>query len=517
MLRISKNIFKIDNILKNEEKALRELDSIQVDDITLKILSLYKNLLKKQRETINHLEGFKEREINAFNIGDAISDGIFVTDNRGIVKAINKGYTEITGIQESDVLGQHVQVLLDKGFFNNAVSLQVLKEKKKITSLATINNNNKKVLITGNPSFDENGEINQVLTVMRDLTELVRLRNNLEEMERKNEKYLNEINYLKDKYKKDENIIGENKDIKKLKEVISFIAKTDTTVLITGETGCGKEVFAKEVHNKSNRENQPYVKINCAAIPESLIESELFGYEKGAFTGALNKNKLGLFEVANGGTILLDEIGEMPLNLQSKLLRVIQEKEIMRIGANKSIKLDVRIVAATNQNLNELIKNGKFREDLFYRLSVVPIKIPPLRERKDDISILAYRFLEKFNIRYGKDKGFANHAIQALECYNWPGNVRELENVIERLIVIDDNSYITYEDIAIVIGKDKIKSNLINNNLTLKEAVNRLEREMIENALKEFGSTYKAANVLGVTQPTVFRKAKALGVKLTNT
>ena len=492
------------------------MEYIQVDNITLKILNSYKNLLEKQTETINHLEKFKEREINAFNIGDAISDGIFVTDNKGIVQAINKGYTEITGIEESDVVGEHMQALLDKGLFNNAVSLQVLKEKKKITSLATIKNNNKKVLITGNPSFDKNGEINQVLTVMRDLTELVRLRNNLEEMERKNEKYLNEINYLKNKYKKDENIIGENKDIKKLKEVISFIAKTDTTVLITGETGCGKEVFAKEVYNNSNRKNQPYVKINCAAIPENLIESELFGYEKGAFTGALNKNKLGLFEVANGGTILLDEIGEMPLNLQSKLLRVIQEKEIMRIGGNRSIKLDVRIIAATNQNLSELIEKGKFREDLFYRLSVVPLKIPPLRERKDDISILAYRFLEKFNVKYDKNKSFATHAIQALEFYSWPGNIRELENVIERLIVVDDNSYITYEDITIVIGKDKIKSNFINNNLTLKEAVNKLEREMIENALKKFGSTYKAANVLGVTQPTVFRKAKSLGVKLTN-
>lgn len=513
---MKKNLFEIDDILKNEKKGLEELKYIEVDDITMKVLNLYKSLLKKQTESINVLEGFKERELNAFDIGDAISDGICVTDGKGIVKAINKGYTEITGIQENEILGQNIQVLLDKGLFNNAVSLQVLEQKKKITSLATINMINKKVLITGNPSFDENGEINQVLTVMRDLTELVKLRNNLEEMEIRNEKYLNELNYLRNQYIEDENIIGENKDIKKLKELISYIAKTDTTVLITGETGCGKEVFAREVHNKSNRNNLPYVKINCAAIPENLIESELFGYEKGAFTGASNKPKLGLFEVANGGTILLDEIGEMPLNLQSKLLRVIQEKEIMRIGATKSIKLDVRVIAATNQNLSELIKIGKFREDLFYRLNVVPIKIPSLRERKDDISILAYRFLKKFNIKYSKEKGFDNTAMQAFEYYDWPGNVRELENVIERLIVVDDNSYITYNDIAIIIGTDKIQSNPINSALTLREAVDKLEREMIENALRKFGSTYKAANVLGVTQPTVFRKAKALGVKLTN-
>jgi len=513
---MEKNLFEIDDILKNEIQGLDELKYIEVDNKTLKVLNSYKNLLKIQTEAVNELKAFKERELNAFNIGDAISDGICVVDGNGIVKAINKGYTEITGIQEHEVVEKHMQVLLDLGLFNNAVSLQVLEQKKKITSLATINKSNKKVLITGSPTFDENGEITQVLTVMRDLTELIKLRNNLEEMERRNEKYLNELNYLRNKYKEEENIIGENKDINKLKELISYIAKTDTTVLITGETGCGKEVFAREVHNKSNRKELPYVKVNCAAIPETLIESELFGYEKGAFTGASNKHKLGMFELANGGTILLDEIGEMPLNLQSKLLRVIQEKELMRIGATKSIKLDVRVIAATNQDLSQMIKMGKFREDLFYRLNVVPIKIPPLRERKDDISILAYRFLEKFNMKYGKDKGFDSTAIQALESHEWPGNVRELENVIERLMVADDNSYITYNDIALILGKDKMQSNLLNNTITLKEAVDKLEREMIENALRKFGSTYKAANVLGVTQPTVFRKAKALGVKLTN-
>jgi len=513
---MKKDLFEIDDILKKENKELKELNCIEVDETLLKVLNTYKNLLKKQTETINELKVYKEREITAFKIADAISDGMCVTDGNGIVVGINNGYTEITGIKENEIIGQHIQILLDKGLFNNAVSLQVIEQKKKITSLATINKINKKVLISGNPFFNEKGEITQVFTVMRDLTELVKLRNNLEKMEQRNEKYLSELNYLRNQYKEEENIIGENKDIKKLKELIGYIGKTDTTVLITGETGCGKEVFAREVHNKSNRKDLPYVKVNCAAIPESLIESELFGYEKGAFTGALNKNKLGMFETANGGTILLDEIGEMPLNLQPKLLRVIQEKEIMRIGATKSIKLDVRVIAATNQNLSELIKIGKFREDLFYRLNVVPIKIPPLRERKDDISILAYRFLKKFNIKYSKEKGFDNTAMQAFEYYDWPGNVRELENVIERLIVVDDNSYITYNDIVIIIGTDKIQSNPINSALTLREAVDKLEREMIENALRKFGSTYKAANVLGVTQPTVFRKAKALGVKLTN-
>lgn len=514
---IKNNLFKIDDTLKDEEKSLNELKYIEVDEVTLDVLNSYKKLLKKQIETINDLKIYKEREITAFKIADAISDGMCVTDGNGIVVGINRGYTEITGIEENEIIGQHIQILMDKGLFNNAVSLQVIKHKKKITSLATIKKINKRVLISGNPFFNENGEVTQVFTVMRDLTELIRLKNNLEEMERRNEKYLSELNYLRNKYEKDENIVGESLGIKKLKELIGYIAKTDTTVLITGETGCGKEVFAKEIHNKSNRANLPYVKVNCAAIPENLIESELFGYEKGAFTGALNKNKLGMFEVANGGTILLDEIGEMPLNLQSKLLRVLQEKEIMRIGATKSIKLDVRVIAATNQDLAKLIKMGKFREDLFYRLNVVPIKIPPLRERRDDISLLAYKFLEKFNIKYEKEKGFDSTAMQALEFYDWPGNVRELENVIERLVVVDDNAYITYDDISTVIGKEKVEVGFLNNNLTLKEAVERVERELIQNALNKYGSTYKAASVLGVTQPTVFRKAKALGINLSNT
>jgi len=286
--------------------------------------------------------------------------------------------------------------------------------------------------------------------------------------------------------------------------------------LITGETGSGKEVFARQIHLEGSRKNMPYVKVNCAAIPDTLMESELFGYEKGAFTGAQNKDKLGMFEMANGGTILLDEIGEMPLNLQSKLLRVIQEKELIRVGGTKTIKLDVRIIASTNEKLNELIKAGKFREDLFYRLNVVPIKIPPLRERKDDIPILANNFLERLNIKYNKDKHFEDIALTTFQYHDWPGNVRELENAIERLVVINDNKYINSTEIANMVGMDKISMPGLESDLPLKKAVDMLERELIENALRKHGSTYKAAKVLGVTQPTVFRKAKALGIPLSN-
>ena len=513
---MDKNLFQIDNIINEELKDLKELKNIEVDDVTFKILNAYKMILRRKNETLSQLTKYKQRELDAFSIGDAVSDGICLTDDKGMVIAINKGYTEITTIEEKEIIGKNIQDLVDEQYFKNTVSLLVLKEKKKISSLSTINKNNKKVLITGNPLFNEKGEITEVLTVMRDLTELIRLKEQIEKTEKKSEKYLNELNYLRKKNKESVNFIGENSKIKELKESIKYVAKTGATVLITGETGTGKEVIAKEIHDKSNRKNGPYIKVNCAAIPDTLIESELFGYEKGAFTGAQNKVKLGMFEMANGGTILLDEIGEMPLTLQSKLLRVLQEKEVMRVGGTKSVQLDVRVIASTNQVLQELIQNGKFREDLFYRLNVVPIKIPPLKERKDDIPLLAYNFLEKLNLKYGKDKSFDSMAINALEYYDWPGNVRELQNVIERLMVIDDESYITYDNISNIIGKNRIAVYPKENTITLREAVDILEKEIIEKALKDHGSTYKAAKVLGVTQPTVSRKAKALGIKLNN-
>jgi PAS domain S-box-containing protein len=509
-----KKMFEVHKILKGELQEIKDIDFVEVDETVFNILNCYKAIVERQQEALEKLSKYKERELDAFAIGDAVSDGICLVDSKGIVTAINKGYTEITEIQEEELVGKHIQEAVKEGYFNNSVSLLVIEQKKKITSLATINQNNKKVLITGNPIFDEKGKVTQVLTVMRDLTELLKLRDKVERTERKNEKYLSELNYYRSKLNKDANFIGESQKIQEIKELINYVAKTEATILITGETGCGKEVVAKEIHDKSNRKSSPYIKVNCAAIPENLIESELFGYEKGAFTGALNKDKLGMFEIANGGTILLDEIGEMPLNLQSKLLRVLQEKELMRIGGTKSIKLDVRVIASTNCDLKELIKQGKFREDLYYRLNVLPVKIPALRERKDDIPLLVHGFLEKLNMKYGKQKSFEAMAMQALEHYDWPGNVRELQNVVERLVVIDDNEYIYFDNVTNILGKDKVHMSSADETLMLKEAVDLFEREIIERALRKHGSTYKAAKALGVTQPTVFRKAKALGIKL---
>jgi len=275
----------------------------------------------------------------------------------------------------------------------------------------------------------------KVITVMRNLTELIRLKEELEETERKKRQYKEELQSLK-RDRLENSFLGNDPSILRVRELIDYVAQTDATVLITRETGAGKEVVAREIFRKSKRKNGPYVKVNCSAIPENLLESELFGYVKGAFTGADNKDKKGLFEIANHGTILLDEIWDMPMKLQTKLLRVLQERELTRVGGTESIKIDARVIVSTNEKLEELIRQNRFRADLFYRLNVFPIKLPSLRERREDIPDLAAAFLAKFNLLYNKNKSFSSSALTALMNYEWPGNVRELENIIERMVII---------------------------------------------------------------------------------
>jgi transcriptional regulator with PAS, ATPase and Fis domain len=475
-----------------------------------------------------------------------MNDGVYLSDENGFVIAANGGYSNITGISGDEIVGKHMQTIINEKYLNgdyvtiNAESLNgfivkddnsniqslifekpraicglVLELKKEVSVMGTliVKGEKKVVLFIGKPYFDEYGTLKYVLVLMRETTEFSKLKSKLEQAEKKSREYLDELLHLRGK-KTEDSFIGKDYAIEKIKQLINYVAKTDATVLITGETGVGKEIVAREVYRKSCRSTGPYVKVNCAAIPESLMESELFGYEKGAFTGASKKEKHGFFEMANGGTILLDEIGEMPVKLQSKLLRVLQEKEITRIGGAKAIKLDIRVIASTNQNIEEQIKKGTFREDLYYRLNVIPVKIPPLRERKSDIALLAYNFLEKFTKRYNKNKEFDASAIEALSCCEWPGNVRELENTIERLVIIGDEGLITDRDVINVLGKDKITYVAADNiEISLKDAVDKVEKKIIEEALKKYRSSHKAAKVLGITQTTVLRKAKALGIK----
>jgi len=310
-----------------------------------------------------------------------------------------------------------------------------------------------------------------------------------------------------------QNVIGISDKMQEVFKIALKAARTRATILLIGESGTGKELIAKAIHYESDRSKGPFIAINCAAIPENLLEAELFGYEKGAFTGAL-VSKPGKFELANGGTIFLDEIGDLPFSLQAKLLRVIQDKTFERIGGTKPIKVDIRIIAATNKDLEKMVKNGSFREDLYFRLNVIPIYLPPLRERKEDIFLLIDHFLKKFNKEYKKNITINKSAMEKLINYSWPGNVRELENTIERLVILAEKDEITINDLPFYIRQDeenkftelKLKGSLPNQ-------IELIEKKAIEEALKacNYNQT-KAAKMLGLTKRQINYKIKKYGL-----
>ncbi len=318
------------------------------------------------------------------------------------------------------------------------------------------------------------------------------------------------LKQLKQKYSF-ENIIGKSPAMKKVFETIELVAPSRANVLIYGESGTGKEMIADAIHHNSPRRDKPYIKVHCAAIPESLLESELFGHEKGAFTGAIAR-KRGRFELANGGTIFLDEIGELSLQMQVKLLRVIQEREFVRVGGEESIKVDVRIISATNKDLREEVKKGNFREDLYYRLNVVSIYVPPLRERRDDIPLLVHKFIEEFSRENNKEiEGITNGALQALMSYNWPGNVRELRNVIESIVVLTKNKVITEEDLPpYILSKEEETYLKLPAGISLEEAEKRLIKFTLENT---GGNKTKASEILKIGRKTLHRKLDEYGLK----
>ncbi len=317
---------------------------------------------------------------------------------------------------------------------------------------------------------------------------------------------------LKKKYKL-QNVVGISDKMQEVFKIALKAAKSKATILLTGESGTGKELIARAIHYESDRAKDPFIAINCAAIPENLLEAELFGYEKGSFTGALI-SKPGKFELANGGTIFLDEIGDLPLSLQAKLLRVIQDRTFERIGGTRPIKVDVRIIAATNKNLEDMVKNGSFREDLYYRLNVIPIYLPPLRERKEDLPLLIDHFLKKFNKEYGRNLNINQEAMKKLINYSWPGNVRELENTIERLVILAEGEEVTLNDLPFYIKQEENSKIIgIKPIESLTYQLELIEKKAIKEALKacNYNQT-KAAKMLGLTKRQINYKIKKYGL-----
>jgi len=436
-------------------------------------------------------------------------DGIFITDGNGVVLRLNNAYERITGIQTNEVVGKTMKQLVSDGVFDHSATLEVIEKKHTITIAQTIKRTNKQILVTGNPVFDDEGNLFRVVTNVRDITELNTLQSQLQQTKEQTLKYKTELSHLRSLQIQDTGIIFSCELMARTIQLAMKVANVDTTVLITGESGTGKELFAKLIHEQGNGLSKSYIKINCAAIPEQLLESELFGYAGGAFTGAKKEGKPGLFELAHNGTLFLDEIGEMPLLLQAKLLRAIQEKEIVRVGSTEPIKVNIKIVAATNRDLAAMVKNGTFREDLYYRLMVVPIQVPPLRDRKEDIPLLVKYIVDKLNQRFSFNHRTSSNLIDKLSEYPWPGNVRELENVIERMMITSSEDELSVDLLPETIRHQGI---LPKRGSKLKEAVIQAEVYLLQETFNEYKSWPKVAEILGVDRTTIFRKAGKYGL-----
>ncbi|MFB4164338.1 sigma-54 interaction domain-containing protein [Alteribacillus sp. JSM 102045] len=434
-------------------------------------------------------------------------DGIYITDNKGNTLKTNSAIERISGIPKHYYLGKNIHDLIKRGILKESVSMKVL-EAKKTVNVVQKNFNGKETLMTGSPVFNEEGEVEKIVTNIRDLTELNDLHQKLNEVKKLNKEYKKELEKLKAHTKQDPDVVVKSKKMNELFTTVERLANVDTTVLFLGETGVGKDVLARHLYRVSNRiDKGKFVKINCGAIPKELLESELFGYEGGAFSGASKNGKPGVFEMAHKGMLFLDEVGEMPEPLQVKLLRVLQEKEIQRVGGTNSKKVDVRVVAATNKDLKKMVQEGKFREDLYYRLHVVPVWIPPLRERRDDILPLVQSFVEKYNKKYELSKVLDRSLKEFFYRYDWPGNVRELSNVVERLMLTVPSKELKMEDLS----EDYRQTQHVSPEPTvrpLKEVVEEAEYETLKIAAERCGTTYEIAKQLETSQATIVRKLK---------
>ena len=443
---------------------------------------------------------------------DCIKVGIYITDGNGNTLLLNKESEKTGGMSREELRGKNMKDLVEMGYVEESSVIKAMESRTEENIIQKLGDGGQ-LYITGVPLI-KNGKLDLVVCTERDITETINLKELLKETEKIAEKYESELEYLRKKsLDNDEEIVCESFEMREVMEKAMRIAQLDTTVLLTGESGTGKELIANMIYKNSSRKENSFIKINCAAVPENLLESEFFGYEKGAFTGADKNGKIGIFELAKGGTLFLDEIGDLPVKMQSKLLRVLQEKEIFRIGGKETIPIDVRIIAATNIDLKKAIKEGSFREDLFYRLNIIPIDIPPLRIRKSDIRQLAFHFVKKFNKIYKMEKVITNDAVKALEKYDWPGNVRELSNVIERIMVGFDGTNITKFQVERQLPQNEKLSEKRHRqyNGSLQEMMELYEKEILVDLLSQ-NSASDVARLLNVNKSTISRKIKKYGL-----
>lgn len=463
------------------------------------------------REFIEQLS--REDKINIFNsiiYNDQI--GVNITDSKGQTVFLNDAHTRITGQPKELYINNNMYHLEELGVVTPSAAIKVIANGDKVTlRQGTPQNHNYEV--SAFPVYDQDGKLCYVINLLSDITEAINYKKRVNELEEYS-------NILKQAITGDGHLIYQSYIMQQVVEKSRRVAETDASVLITGPSGVGKELIADIIHENSLRKDKPFIKINCAAIPENLLESELFGYEPGAFTGGSPKGKKGLIESANGGTLLLDEIGELPLSLQSKLLRVLQERSLRRLGGNKATNVDFRLISSTNVDLKAMIAAKEFREDLYYRLNVIYINVPPLENRREDIPLLINHFIRLFNAKYELNKSIDSDAMQFLSQYDYPGNVRELRNVVERIVIQSPGERISlrdaYESLGVLMhdNAEQGSQTIINNEgMSLKQIMENYEKNLLEEYIKIYKNGTELSRQLKTDQSTISRKLTKYGIK----
>jgi len=463
--------------------------------------------------TAKSLKSFSSLDKQFQTVFESSSDGIWICDHEGKVISINKASEKLGGLKRQEIAGKKVSDIIKSGLYSNYVTDEVIQTKQPVSQLQYIKNTNKTVLCTGIPVLDDAGNLSLVVINERDITQLEAMRIQLEETRKEREKYKDELAEMSMQELKDQKVIAESEQMREIFRTALKIAHMEVTgILILGESGTGKGLLTKFIHNCGKRGKKPFIQINCAALPENLLEAELFGYEKGAFSGANSQGKPGLIELANEGTLFLDEIGDLSFPLQAKLLKYLDDHEVMRLGGTKSTIIDCIIIAAANQDLEKLTQQKQFREDLFFRLNTITINIPPLRERADDIFELARHFLQEYNRKYKQKKMISPLTLSLMQAYPFRGNVRELKNLIKRAVIMSEEERID-SLILSSIGNEVLeewsqttqKEKEINN---LVDVLSTLEKEMLKSAKRHCRTTRDMAKFLNISQPSVIRKLK---------
>jgi PAS domain S-box-containing protein len=468
--------------------------------------------LKKSLKYFQHLSYELDTLIDSSN------DGLWICDGSGVVLRLNAASERLNELKAGDMIGKRMEQIVAEGYVNKSVTLDVLRTGKR-TSIFQRIRNGKKLFLTGSPVFDkETGKIFRVVVNERDITEITNLQAELRQTEALNNQYKRDLLAMQIEETESRQIIARSANYVATIQKAVKLAHVDSTVVFLGESGTGKSILANLIHKHSARSDEPLIKLNCGAIPEALVESELFGYEKGAFTGAHKSGKPGKFEMADKGTLFLDEIGELPLMSQVKLLGFLEDGTVCRVGGTVNRTIDVRIIAATNQDLKAMIEKNLFRRDLYYRLNVIPLAIPPLRERRDCILPLLNHYVDLFSKKYAKTRAVSltPEVADALLLYAYPGNVRELINICERLVVMSSRGCMAYTDLpASVVSSlepGTCDPELWDRTLTLQEMIERLEKKVLEKTMEAQGTQKKTAELLGLNQSTVARKLKKYAI-----